>query len=300
MFGPGLWRRDCYPTVVLHCHKGVIWGCVVLSARLVSAGELKPETVSAWDTYLKTAEARALKRASGAAPFLWAEEDAARMSRVRAGEILVAPVSPDVPLNVPHGLIHDWIGSAFIPNATLSDLFAVIRDYNRYKEFYRPTAVDSKETNHEGDRYSFSMTLVNTSVLLHTGLITEDEAIYTRVDDKRWACTVRTRNVQEIVNMGQSDEEKLPPGTGSGFIWKMADLSRFEERDGGVYVDLEVLALTRDIPFGLRWMVAPMVRNLSRRSLLVSLRQSSEAVRAEMVRAAKAREPEYLLAAATR
>ena len=55
--------------------------------------------------------------------------------------------------------------------------------------------------------------------------------------------------------------------------------SRFEERDGGVYVEMEAIALSRDIPFSVRWMVEPIVRKVSRSSILTSLQQTSEAVR---------------------
>ena len=52
--------------------------------------------------------------------------------------------------------------------------------------------------------------------------------------------------------------------------------ARFEERDGGVYVELEAIALSRDVP--VRWIVNPIVRRVSRNSMLVSLQQMKEAV----------------------
>jgi len=43
-----------------------------------------------------------------------------------------------------------------------------------------------------------------------------------------------------------------PEGEGTGLIWR-----RFEERDGGVYVEVEAIALSRDVPASLRWLVEP-------------------------------------------
>jgi hypothetical protein len=54
-------------------------------------------------------------------------------------------------------------------------------------------------------------------------------------------------------------------------------LSRFEERDGGFYVDDEVIALSRDLPAANRWLAEPIVRRVSRDSLVAALRQTGEA-----------------------
>ena len=85
--------------------------------------------------------------------------------------------------------------------------------------------------------------------------------------------------MQEIRHYGRPDEQELPPNQGSGYIWRLYSLARFEERDGGVYIELEAIALSRDIPVGLRWMVDPIVRRVSRNTLLTSLQQMAEAVR---------------------
>lgn len=36
---------------------------------------------------------------------------------------------------VPNGLIHDWIGAVFTPNAIIDGLLSVVRDYSRYKDY---------------------------------------------------------------------------------------------------------------------------------------------------------------------
>ena len=54
---------------------------------------------------------------------------------------------------------------------------------------------------------------------------------------------------------------------------------RLEENDGGVYVEIEAVALSRDIPPALRFLVDPIVRRVSRSALLTSLEQTENAVR---------------------
>jgi len=45
-----------------------------------------------------------------------------------------------------------------------------------------------------------------------------------------------------------------------------------------VYMELEAMALSRDIPVAFRWVVDPIVRRVSKNSLMTSLRQTQEAV----------------------
>jgi hypothetical protein len=53
---------------------------------------------------------------------------------------------------VPSGLIHDWVGTAFIPNATLDDVLRVSRDYTHYKDIYKPVVIESSAARSSGAR----------------------------------------------------------------------------------------------------------------------------------------------------
>ena len=65
----------------------------------------------------------------------------------------------------------------------------------------------------------------------------------------------------------------------SGYVWCLYSIARLEQRDSGTYVEIEAIALSRDIPAVLRWVVNPVVRRVSRNSMLVSLQKMKEAVR---------------------
>jgi hypothetical protein len=54
--------------------------------------------------------------------------------------------------------------------------------------------------------------------------------------------------------------------------------SRYEQRDGGVYLEQKSIVLGRAIPGSLRWLVEPTIRRLSRHLTIASLRQTREAV----------------------
>jgi hypothetical protein len=71
-------------------------------------------------------------------------------------------------------------------------------------------------------------------------------------------------------------------GHGGGFLWRMNSYWRFEEKERGVYVEVESISLTRDIPTGLGWMIRPFVTSIPRESLLMTLGSTRSAVEARV------------------
>src|ERR1700693_6044108 len=84
--------------------------------------------------------------------------------------LYIAQVGPHVPKKVPSGLIHDWLGVGFVPNVRIEDILFVVRDYDRYKDVYRPGVLDSISHGTDGVKDLFSMRLVNKSVVPKTAL----------------------------------------------------------------------------------------------------------------------------------
>ena len=251
----------------------------LLGSSGLNAAELKQEAVRSWDDYVRAANSQMKDRLGAGGTFLWVDEEPERSRRVRSGKIVVSPAAAHIPRPVPDGLIHDWIGAAFFPNTRLEDVLAVVRSYDRYKEFYKPSVVESKSLAAPGEDDKFSMVLVNKEVVAKFALDSEYRACYQKVDATRWYGIAYATRIQEIHDYGHPGEKKLPTGEGKGYIWRLYSIGRFEERDGGVYVELEAMALSRDIPAAVRWMADPIVRRVSKNSLLTSLRQMQEAVR---------------------
>jgi hypothetical protein len=82
----------------------------------------------------------------------------------------------------------------------------------------------------------------------------------------------RSTRIAEVDNPGDVEERGMLPGQDHGFLWRLNSYWRFEQRDGGVYVECEGISLTRTVPVGLGWLVNPIVRTLPRESLEKSLR----------------------------
>ena len=209
---------------------------------------------------------------------------------MRRGEILVAAeVGSNGLQTVPHGLIHDWIGAAFIPGVTLPQVFAVVDDYGRYNEFYKPSVVEAealvcKDPQSEGEerfrvRYAQKMLFVSEFV------DTEYKVRRVRLDDRRWYSISQSTNIEEIRDQSKANENGSKANQsdtsgdgGSRYLWRIYCITRYEERDGGVYMEQENIALSRGIPVSLRWLVEPAIRQLSKDLTVTSLRQTREAV----------------------
>jgi hypothetical protein len=252
--------------ILLRCHPST------------GAASLKPETKAAWDEYLQAANAAMQARLQPGAHFLWLDDEPDRAEHVRTKGPYIGPISRQIPKKVPSGLIHDWLGAGFVPNAKIEDILRIVRDYDRYKEIYRPGVIDSKSHGTDGVKDLFFMRLANKSVIAKTALDTDCEAEYIRVDDHRWYSVSNTTHIQEVDKFGTPEQRTLPEDQGTGLIWRLSSITRLEERDGGVYAELEAIALSRDIPAAFRLFVTPIVRRVSRDSLATSLHQTKVAI----------------------
>lgn len=253
---------------------------LLLLSSSLHATNLKPETKEAWDAYMETANAAMQARLQPGATFLWLDEGPGRTEHVQTKGPYIVPVGNKVPKPVPSGLIHHWLGAGFIPNTTIPDILNVVRDYDRYADIYKPGVVASKSHGANGVNDSFFLRFENKSAVAKTALDTEGEAHYVKVDEHRWYGYSTTTHIQEIAKFGTPEQHTLPEDEGSGLIWRLASITRLEERDGGVYAELEAIALSRDIPAAFRLFVSPIVRRVSRDSLLTSLHQTRAAIEA--------------------
>lgn len=249
-------------------------GLALLLFYQVGAVNLKPQTVQAFERYVAQTEQRLNARPA----FLWADESAERARRVRAGAILVQPTGAKAEVDVPDGLIHDWVGAVFIPGATLERTLAFVQDYDRHKQYYKPEMVDSRLLSRQGNDFRIYYRLLKKKVITVV-LNTEHEVHYTAVDPKKWRSISKTTKIAEVEDAGKPREREAPPGTGHGFLWKLDSFWRFEERDGGTWVECQALSLTRDVPTGLGWLIQPIVRSLPRESLENTLRATRDGLR---------------------
>jgi hypothetical protein len=271
----------------------LVMATLLLPVR-TDAANLKPETVAAWDSYVRSANATLQERIQSGDSFLWSHETPERLASLQKGEILVAPMSKQNPRKVPGGLIHHWIGAAFLPNAKLDGVVDITRAYDHYKEFYRPSVLESKALASNGDQDTFSMVLMNKALFMKSAVDADYRASNIRLDRSRLYSVSTTTRVQENEDYGPSGERRMPEGEGGGYVWKVFNITRMEQRDQGVYIEIETMVLSREVPAAMRLVVDPIVRRVARGSMLTSIQQTRDVVRSNFNSLASARPDQHL------
>jgi hypothetical protein len=249
------------------------------------AADLQPKTVDAFNRYVQLTEARIESGTARREPFLWVDglpqdQRASANSQLREGKVVVERIETlddGKPVRVPGGLIHHWIGTVFIPGATLAQTLSLEEDYDHHQDYFRPDVVRSKILRHQGNDFVVELRFAKKKVIT-TILDTEHEVHYSVLDATHAASRSRTTRIQEVDDAGKLNERLEPEGHDNGFLWRMNTDWRFEEKDGGTYVECQPISLTRDIPPGLGWLVGPFVSSVPRESLTFTLATTRRAV----------------------
>jgi len=243
---------------------------VLIAARSTAAAELEARTLAAYERHL-TAVSEAFTRRTGSTTFLDMDTPEA-LARMRKGEILLAPGTGDGITDIPNGLIHHWRAAAFIPSVTLERLLMVAQDYSGYADMFTWVTA-SQLVDRQGDRFrSFFRVRRRSGVVtgvIDVWMVTD----YRRIESDRAVSTAAAECVRQVEHAGEPSEKRLRPGTGSGYIWRADALSKYLARDGGVYVELDALGLSRGYPPLLGWVVEPVARRLGRESAAESVNQ---------------------------
>jgi hypothetical protein len=250
-------------------------------AQAAKQAQLTPQTLETFDAYIRDAELEAEENLQSGGPFLWSNGAADRARQVREGKVVAQFWAGQGPIKVPHGLIHDWVGSALIPGTTIPDTLALIQDYDNHKNIYAPEVMASKLISHHDNDFQIYLRLLKKKIITVV-LDTEHEVHYRSLDRSHWSCRSYSTRIAEVRNVGDANERVLPPDSGHGFLWRLYSYWRFEEREGGVYLECRAISLTRDVPLGLGWAIEPIIQKLPQESLIKTLECTRNALRARM------------------
>jgi hypothetical protein len=247
--------------------------------------KLHAETVAAFDRYERLTEERNDTELQRGSALLWVDalpesQRTVAYAALKRSEVQIHQLNTldnGQPIVCPGGLIHHWVGVAFIPAAKLDDVLGVLQDYDRQSTYYVPDVERSKIESREGQHFRVFLRFRRHKVITVV-LNTEHDVHYFRDAPGRAHSRSSAMRIAEVENPGRSDEREKPPGEDGGYLWRMETWWRMEEQDGGVYVQSEVASLTRDIPTGLAWLVGPFVTSIPKETLLFTLASTRRAV----------------------
>lgn len=262
---------------VIHRLIGMLAILVAVGGAAMEASELHPRTAAAFDQYVAAAERRMSGEVKSPSGFLWLDTlEPARQQDVRTrlqrGEVVTERLRIGEKIDVPDALVHHWVGIIFIPSVHVRDAVRLMQDYDRHAALFAPNVVRSRILEHRGDHFRVFLRFYMKKVIGVT-LNTENDAQFVTVAPDRVYSTIRSTRVSEVEDAGAPAEKELPPGQGHGFMWRLNTYWRFLERDGGTYVQCESITLSRDVPFGLGWMIKPFITEVPKDSLTFTLQR---------------------------
>ena len=234
-------HTHCYLRILRGMHSAAIekrtrialLATLSLVSPLVSAETPAPETLKAFDSYVKASEARGNEELAVRENFLWLDllperERKRNYLRTRQQTIIQhsAFCSSRDCSNVPGGIIHDWTGITFVPGVTLQQTLTALQDYDRDADYYRPTVLRAKLRSREGNSFRVFLRLKETHVLTVV-LDTEYEIQYLTIDGTHAASVSHSTRITEIESAGSPQEHATSPKDNHGFLWRLNSYWRF-------------------------------------------------------------------------
>jgi hypothetical protein len=200
---------------------------------------------------------------------------------LRRGELIIERVTPGNDaahaVDANGALLHHWRGTAFVSGAQAGDFLRLMEDFDHYPQRFAPQIERARILKHEGDRFDVSMRIRQKHVI--TVVMDTDYAIeFHQLDPAHGYSISHSTRVAEIGSPGTSAEQALSAREEHGFLGRLNTYWSYEERDGGLYLQIEAVSLTRAIPTGLGWVIRPYVESIPRESMEFTLRSAANAL----------------------
>jgi len=249
------------------------------ASSVLSALELKPRTLAAFDRYIQLTEARMNGEVAGSAPFLWIDRQPEKdrqklLAGLSRGEIPVAHLETldgRNDIDVPDGMLHHWVGTILLPGVKLPEAIAYLQQYDQYPTRFAPTVQRARVLKHAGDHFEVGIRTWSKKLMVTVVLDADYVIDYRHVSATRvWTKSVAT-NVREIQSPGESGEKAIPGDSASGYLWRLNNYCSFEERSDGVVQQCESISLTRRPPFGTGLIIKPFISGIPRETLEFTL-----------------------------
>jgi hypothetical protein len=232
----------------------------------------------AFDRYIQLTEERVSRDLSPGGAFLNIDslnenEREAAYTKLRGGDVRIQALTTlerGEKTACPGCMIQHWVGTVFIPGAALNQTLQLMQDYDHQAEIFAPDVIRAKILSHSGDDFTVFMRFHRTMVVTVV-LDTEHRIHYQQIDATHEASRAISTRVQEVEHAGAASERDLAEGKDNGYLWRINNYWRFLQRDGGTYVQCESVSLSRDIPTGFAWLVAPFAESVPRDSLRFTL-----------------------------
>jgi hypothetical protein len=213
---------------------------------LSAAPKLTEPTKEAWKRYIDLTEQRMnaeLRSPSVALRF--------PISDLKSGRISTKQLNTEDPsgkeIEIPDGMVHHWAGAIFIPGMTLEKLIPWLQNYSHHQDYFKDVERSSLISPSAGDNYSIFLRLTRSKLGVTVHFNTKHDVVYSRWNPAFASSASRSTQILQVKDAGATSEKEYPEGDDSGYLWRLNSYWRYFERDGGVVVECESVALSKSL-----------------------------------------------------
>jgi len=223
--------------------------------------EPTPAAIAAFNAYVSALEARLAQQHRSPQTFVIPNGQTTVIERL----------TPATGSDLPGAQLHHWRGTAFVLGANAAAFEHLLRDFKSYPQLFAPQVLNAEVLSSQPDHLVASMRVRQKHVLTVV-LDTTYDVTFARLDPHDGSSISRSTHIYEIDDAGRATEDH-------GFLWRLNTYWTFEERDGGLYIQIESVSLSRSIPTGLAWAIRPYVDSVPRESLEFTLQSACKALK---------------------
>jgi hypothetical protein len=165
-----------------------------------------------------------------------------------------------------------------VAGASAADFERLMRDFDAYPRCFSPQVVGAKVLGQQGGHVQASLRVRQRHVITVV-MDTDYDVVFGRLDAWHGYSISRSTRIAEIEAAGTSAERALSSSQEHGFLWRLNTYWSYEERDGGLLIQIESVSLTRAVPTGLEWAIGPFVESVPWETLEFTLRAVCDALR---------------------
>lgn len=233
-----------------------------------------PGAVAGFNTYIQSVESRLTQQHESRNAFVAPVAE----GQLRRGELVIDEVKPSGTAPLPGAILHHWRATAFAPGVTAADFERLMRNFSAYPQRFSPQVVRTSVVAQQGDRMQIVMR-VRQKHIITVVMDTAYDVTFGRLDPQHGFSISRSTKIAEIDAPGTPDERELGASEEHGFLWRQNTYWSYVERDGGLYMQVESVSLSRAIPTGLGWAVGPFIESVPRDSLEFTMQATCNALR---------------------
>ena len=146
----------------------------------------------------------------------------------------------------------------------------------RYRNIYTTDVIDSRLLARHGDTFRVFLRLREKQIVTVV-FNTEYDIAYAQPDAMHMTIRSRSTRIAEVHDPDRSMTVEEPVGEDDGFLWRIDSYWRFEEADGGLYVECRAVSLSRGLPFGFGWLRG-FIQQFPKESMMNTLNATKHAI----------------------